>query len=235
MNFCLVPEIDFPLDGPSGLLPSLRQRILQSKHAVIAVAEGAGQHLFESGKDSCDASGNKHYQDIGAHLRDTICDYFRGEQIPISLKYIDPSYLIRSVPANTADRILSDQMARYAVHSAMAGNTDVLIGLWNNVFVHVPICTAIRAKRRMEVTGELWTNVLLTTGQPRWPAVAGFEPAPGTKIAQPASRPGEAKAAPQDKTPAVARKARVDGAQPQANASNGALSKSMSQVKAAKQ
>ena len=90
--------------------------------------------------------------------------------MPIALKYIDPSYLIRSVPANTADRLLSDQMARYAVHSAMAGNTDVLIGMWNNVFVHVPICTAIRDKKRMELTGEWWTNVLLTTGQPRWPA-----------------------------------------------------------------
>jgi 6-phosphofructokinase 1 len=90
--------------------------------------------------------------------------------VPIALKYIDPSYLIRSVPANTADQLLSDQMARYAVHGAMAGNTDVLIGMWNNVFVHVPICAAIREKKRMELTSEWWTQVLLTTGQPRWPA-----------------------------------------------------------------
>jgi 6-phosphofructokinase 1 len=139
---------------------------------VIAVAEGAGQHLFAEKHGGSDASGNPQYQDIGICLREKIIEYFRAENIPISLKYIDPSYLIRSVPANSADRILSDQMARYAVHSAMAGNTDVLIGLWNNVFVHVPICTAIREKKRMEVTGELWTNVLLSTGQPRWPSVA---------------------------------------------------------------
>ena len=141
---------------------------------MIAVAEGAGQHLFAEQNGECDASGNRQYQDIGVFLRDKICKYFKQENVPIALKYIDPSYLIRSVPANTADRLLSDQMARYAVHSAMAGNTDVLIGMWNNVFVHVPICTAIREKKRMELTGELWTNVLLTTGQPRWPSVPGL-------------------------------------------------------------
>jgi 6-phosphofructokinase 1 len=86
----------------------------------------------------------------------------------ITLKYIDPSYLIRSVPANTADRLLSDQMARYGVHAAMAGNTDMLIGLWNNMFVHVPISTAIASKKQMELEGDLWTSVLLATGQPRW-------------------------------------------------------------------
>ena len=171
VNFCLVPEIAFPLEGPNGFLPALKQRILKSKHAVIAVAEGAGQHLFAAQNANCDASGNRQFQDVGVFLRDKITEYFRAENIPISLKYIDPSYLIRSVPANTADRLLSDQMARYAAHSAMAGNTDVLIGMWNNVFVHVPICTAIRTKKRMELTGELWTNVLLSTGQPRWPSI----------------------------------------------------------------
>jgi 6-phosphofructokinase 1 len=171
VNFCLVPEIAFPLDGPNGFLPALKEQVLKSQHAVIAVAEGAGQHLFAEQNGACDASGNRQFQDIGIFLRDKITEYFRKENVPISLKYIDPSYLIRSVPANTADRLLSDQMARYAVHSAMAGNTDVLIGMWNNVFVHVPICTAIRHKKRMELTGELWTNVLLSTGQPRWPSI----------------------------------------------------------------
>jgi 6-phosphofructokinase 1 len=169
VNFCLVPEIDFSLDGPNGFLPALKQRMLQRKHAVVAVAEGAGQHLFDQRTDACDASGNRRYHDIGLYLRDQISSYFHEEGVPIALRYMDPSYLIRSVPANTADRLLSDQMARYAVHSAMAGNTDVLIGMWNNRFVHVPICTAIAEKKRMELTGDLWTSVLLSTGQPRWP------------------------------------------------------------------
>ena len=198
VNFCLVPEIAFPIEGPNGFLPALKQRILKSKHAVIAVAEGAGQHLFASQNGNCDASGNKQFQDIGVFLRDKITEYFRAENIPISLKYIDPSYLIRSVPANTADRLLSDQMARYAAHSAMAGNTDVLIGMWNNVFVHVPICTAIRTKKRMELTGELWTNVLLSTGQPRWPSIPGlyagtpYEVVPPAQPAPPAELNGVA-------------------------------------------
>jgi 6-phosphofructokinase 1 len=169
VNFCLVPEIDFSLDGPNGFLPALKKRILERKHAVVAVAEGAGQHLFEAQTDTCDASGNRRHHDIGLYLREQIGSYFHDEGISIGLRYMDPSYLIRSVPANTADRLLSDQMARYAVHSAMAGNTDVLIGMWNNRFVHVPICTAIAEKKRMELTGDLWTSVLLSTGQPRWP------------------------------------------------------------------
>lgn len=112
------------------------------------------------------AAGDRHYGDIIIFLKDQICYYFREESIGLSLKYIDPSYLIRSVPANTADRLVSDQMARYVAQAAMAGNTEVLIGMVNNMFLHVPICTAIAEKERMEVTGDLWTNVLLSTGQP---------------------------------------------------------------------
>ncbi len=171
VNFCLVPEVEFALDGPHGLLPALKDRLTERKHAVIAVAEGAGQHLCGQNVNGQDQSGNRHYGDIGVHLKERIANYFREEGIEIALKYIDPSYMIRSVPANTADRLLSDQMARYGVHAAMAGNTDVLIGHWNNMFVHVPICTAIAKKKRMEVTGDLWTSVLLATGQPPWPGV----------------------------------------------------------------
>lgn len=171
VNFCLVPEAKFCLEGPQGLLPALKNRLLKRSHAVIAVAEGAGQHLCGANREK-DDSGNPRYGDIGLFLKDKICDYFRNEGVPVSLKYIDPSYLIRSVPANTADRLLSDQMARYGVHAAMAGNTDMLIGLWNNRFVHVPISTAIATKKQMELEGDLWTSVLLSTGQPRW---TGFE------------------------------------------------------------
>jgi 6-phosphofructokinase 1 len=152
------------------LLRALKDGLRDRKHAGVAVAEGAGQHLCGENVNGQDQSGNRHYGDIGVYLKEQICKYFREEGIDVSLKYIDPSYMIRSVPANTADRLLSDQMARYGVHAAMAGNTDVLIGHWNNLFVHVPICTAITKKKRMEVSGDLWTNVLLSTGQPPWPS-----------------------------------------------------------------
>ena len=177
VNFCLVPEIEFCLDGPNGLLPAPTPRLLEPQHALISVAEGAGQSLC-GGDDQrgTDASGNRAYGDVGLFLRSEINAYFKNEGMDVALKYIDPSYLIRSVPANTADRLLSDQMARYGVHAAMAGNTDMLIGMVNNMFVHVPICTAIAHKKRMEVTGDLWTNVLLATGQPPWPASQPNEP-----------------------------------------------------------
>jgi 6-phosphofructokinase 1 len=170
VNFCLVPEIAFTLEGPNGLLPALKKRLLKRRHVVIAVAEGAGQHLFDRCTDDRDASGNRRYEDIGVFLKAKIAEYLDAEGVSHAMKYIDPSYLIRSVPANTDDRILSDQMARYAVHAAMAGNTDLLIGRWNNQFVHVPIPMATATKKQMGLGGDLWRSVLLTTGQPRWPA-----------------------------------------------------------------
>jgi 6-phosphofructokinase 1 len=169
-NFVLVPEIDFPLHGPGSFLSALEQRVRQKGHAVVVVAEGAGQNLFAAEDEQFDASGNKLHRDIGVLVRDKINAYFQENHLPVSLKYFDPSYLIRSVPANCADRILANQMARNAVHAAMAGNTDVLIGLWNNAFVHVPICTAIREKKQIDTEADLWTSVLLATGQPRWSA-----------------------------------------------------------------
>jgi 6-phosphofructokinase 1 len=84
------------------------------------------------------------------------------------VKYIDPSYAIRSVPANAWDRILSDRMARMACHAAMAGKTNVLIGYHHNSFVHVPIRTAVAEPRHMDPASDLWNAVLGCTGQPRW-------------------------------------------------------------------
>jgi 6-phosphofructokinase 1 len=168
VDFVLIPEISFPLEGPGGFLPSLAKRLESNGHAVVALAEGAGQNLFDEESSACDASGNVKHHDIGLFLKQKICEYFAERNTPINLKYFDPSYLIRSIPANSADRILSDQMARYAVHAAMAGNTDMLIGMCNNQFIHVPIPVAIAQPKTVELEGDLWTSVLLTTGQPRW-------------------------------------------------------------------
>ena len=170
VNFCLVPEVRFPLEGPDGLLAALETRLKDRGHALIAVAEGAGQHLFSSDQDQHDDSGNSRPNDIGLFLKDRISSYLKSRQVPFAFKYIDPSYLIRSVPANMGDRLLTDQLARYAVHAAMAGKTDVLMGYWNNAFIHVPIATATTTQKRMEPEGHLWTSVMAATGQPRWPA-----------------------------------------------------------------
>ncbi|MHC4813409.1 MAG: ATP-dependent 6-phosphofructokinase [Planctomycetota bacterium] len=147
-NFVLVPEVPFLLEGERGLLQALERRLEVRGHAVIVTAEGAGQHLLEAGtEDQTDASGNVRHQDIG---------------------YIDPSYAIRSVPANAWDRILSDRMARMACHAAMAGKTNLLIGYHHNSFVHIPIRTAVATRRQLDPASDLWNAVLGCTGQPRW-------------------------------------------------------------------
>ncbi|MCU0960445.1 MAG: ATP-dependent 6-phosphofructokinase [Pirellulaceae bacterium] len=167
-NFVLVPEVPFPLDGDQGFLTALERRILKRAHALIVVAEGAGQHLFPDHSARKDASGNPIHEDIGVFLRERILAHFAGRGIPVTLKYLDPSYLIRAVPANAWDMFLSDQMARYAVHAAMSGRTDVLIGTWHSHFVHLPIRTVVGQKKYMNRDDMLWTGVLASTGQPRW-------------------------------------------------------------------
>lgn len=167
-NFVLVPEVPFPLEGEQGFLAALERRILHRAHALIVVAEGAGQHLFAERARPTDASGNPLHEDIGLFLRDRILEHFASRKIPVTLKYLDPSYLIRGVPANAWDMFLSDQMARYAVHAAMSGKTDVLIGTWHSHFVHLPIRTIVGQKKHLNRDDMLWTGVLATTGQPRW-------------------------------------------------------------------
>jgi 6-phosphofructokinase 1 len=167
VNFCLVPEVPFAMHGELGFLPVLRRRMLERHHAVVVVAEGAGQQLFQDLPEHRDASGNVRFQDIGVYLKQQIVDYFKEHGPRVDLKYIDPSYIIRSVPANCEDSILCDQFGRRGVHAAMAGKTDVLIGHMSGTFVHVPIPMAIGEKAHMSVEGELWTGVLASTGQPR--------------------------------------------------------------------
>ncbi len=167
-NFVLIPEVRFPLEGPGGFLDALQRRIAARQHAVIVVAEGAGQHLFACESGECDASGNRKLHDIGVFLRDKISQHFKAAGIAINMKYIDPSYIIRSVPANSDDNLLCDGMARHAVHAAMAGKTDVLIGLEHGQFLHIPICTAAVRKKHLSPESEFWLRVIESTGQPAW-------------------------------------------------------------------
>ncbi len=170
VNFCIIPEVPFELEGPGGFLEALKKRLNNRGHAVVVVAEGAGQNLFShSGlttiKPRTDASGNLKLKDIGQHMRDTIIDYFREQDIPVNVKYIDPSYNIRSVPAIPVDSVFCGQLARHAVHAAMTGRTEMLIGNWKQTFVHVPIQTAISKRKKVNPKGGMWRGVLETTGQ----------------------------------------------------------------------
>lgn len=166
VNFVLIPELSFELDGPYGLFNAVEQRLRDRGHAVIVVAEGAGQHLFERDAGGTDQSGNRRYHDIGPYLKARIADYFANKGAPVDLKYIDPSYIIRSAPANCDDSLLCDRLARNAAHAAMSGRTDVLICYENSHFVHVPISLAVTAKKHLDLEGPMWAAVLAATGQP---------------------------------------------------------------------
>ncbi len=166
VNFCLIPEVPFDLEPPNGLLAHLEKRVLDRGHAVIAIAEGAGQNFFTNQPQIQDASGNVKQHDIGFFLRDRIVSHFANRGLTANVKYIDPSYIIRSVPANCDDSQVCDRFARVAVHAALAGKTDLLIGLWHGMLVHVPISLSSTRKKRISPKSNLWLSVLQATGQP---------------------------------------------------------------------
>ncbi|MFP4473905.1 MAG: ATP-dependent 6-phosphofructokinase [Candidatus Omnitrophota bacterium] len=162
INFCLIPEVDFELEGENGLLARLERRLERRRHAVIVTAEGAGQHLME-GEERTDPSGNRILKDIGFFLQQKIKDHFRGKETPITLKYIDPSYMIRSCAANAQDSTFCIMLGQKAVHAAMAGKTDIFVGYWNHHFVHVPFKVSAGKRKKIDPCGEYWQTVLSIT------------------------------------------------------------------------
>jgi len=164
-NFVLIPEVDFDLEGPNGLLAALEKRLTSRGHAVIVAAEGAGQKFFKEGIEERDASGNILLKDIGVFLKNAIIEHFKSKNIAISIKYIDPSYMIRSLSANANDSVFCGFLGRNAVHAGMAGKTKLLIGRWNSHFVHVPMESSAGRRKHISPDGELWSAVLAATGQ----------------------------------------------------------------------
>ena len=170
VNFCLVPEVPFTLDGEGGLLDILGQRLEDRHHAMIAVAEGSGQDLID-GVETRDASGNIKLRDVGVFLRQRIREHFAARDLPVDVKYIDPSYIIRSQPANALDSSFCLMLGQHAVHAGMAGRTDMMVGFWNHRFIHVPLSLVADRHKQLEPHGEIWQRVLGTTGQP--PSMVG--------------------------------------------------------------
>jgi 6-phosphofructokinase 1 len=165
VNFVLVPEVPFALDGPCGLLMHLKERLARRKHAVIVIAEGAGQDLLPQSSTK-DASGNTVLADIGLFVKGKIATFFKEREIEVNIRYIDPSYIIRSTPAEPSDSIYCTRLGNYAVHAAMAGKTKMLVSLINNTFVHVPIALAVGKRNTIDPEGPLWRDVIQATGQP---------------------------------------------------------------------
>jgi len=164
VNFVLIPEVDFDLEGPNGFFAALKRRLVARKHAVVVVAEGAGQKYLHA--EGTDASGNKKLADIGPYLRDKIVEFFKAEGMEINMRYIDPSYTIRSAPAEPNDSLYCARLGANAVHAAMTGRTKMIVSLWSNKFVHVPIKMATARRNYVNPEGSLWRDVIEATRQP---------------------------------------------------------------------
>ena len=163
VNFCLVPEVPF---GQETFLKALKERLERRNHAVIVVAEGAGQDLLQ-GTGEKDASGNIRLSDIGFFLRDQIRAFFNRLGIAINLRYFDPSYTIRSQPANARDSAYCLLLGHNAVHAGMTGRTEMVVSFWRGEFTHLPIPMAVSERKKIDPDGLLWSSVLASTGQPK--------------------------------------------------------------------
>ncbi len=166
VNFVLIPEVPFRLEGESGFLASLEKRVVHRGHALIAVAEGAGQELLGNTGDERDTSGNVRLRDIGLFLSAKIEEWFKARRIPFVMRYFDPSYIVRSSPDNAEDTILCDRFARYAAHAGIAGKTGLVIGFLHDHFIHVPIELLANQQKRLDPDSPVWRAVLAATGQP---------------------------------------------------------------------
>ncbi len=162
VNFCLVPEVPFSLEG---FLQTLERRLQERHHALIVVAEGAAQDLLLADPNAKDASGNVKLKDVGNFLKDEISSYFKHKQIEFTVKYIDPSYIIRSVPANAMDSEYCLALGQHAVYAGMSGRANMMVGYWNQHFTHVPLALATQNRKKLEPSSDLWQRVLSCTGQ----------------------------------------------------------------------
>jgi 6-phosphofructokinase 1 len=165
VNYCLIPEENFTLgdDGPRDLVKNLFERLALRKHAVIIVAEGAGQYLFESGEEIKDKSGNILHRNIGLYLKAQLQKFAKKRNAELNIKYFDPSYMIRSLPAYGTDAVFCLMLAQNAVHAAMSGRTDMVVGHWHDHFTHVPIPLATKERKKINPSGPLWRSVKAIT------------------------------------------------------------------------
>lgn len=164
-DFVLIPEVDFALEGENGLLALLSRRVKERGSAVIVLAEGAGQGLLPA-DDRTDASGNAILGDIAGFLRDQIGKHFAEQAQPLTMRYFNPGYAIRSVPADASDSVYCARLAQTAVHAAMAGRTDMVVGRRRHRFVNVPIPFVTARSHNVSPDGDLWLSVLESTAQP---------------------------------------------------------------------
>jgi len=170
VDCCLIPESPFYLEGPGGLFDYMDKRLKENGHFVIVIAEGAGQELLSeclSAMDQQDASGNKVLQDVGLWISQKIKDHFtKHKKMEISLKYIDPTYMIRAIPSNASDNVYCTLLAHSAIHGAMAGYTGFTVGPINGRHAYIPFDRVTERQKKIVITDRVWARVLSSTNQP---------------------------------------------------------------------
>jgi 6-phosphofructokinase 1 len=166
VDFCMIPEMEFRMTGEGGFLDLVEKRLTKKKYCVIVVAEGAGQeYVSDPEKLQYDESGNVKLGDIGLFIKNKIGSYLKAKGVHHSIKYIDPSYIIRSCPPTPNDSIFCSQLAQMAVHAGMTGRTGMVVGYLNGQFTHIPMELATSKRKKIDINGPLWLSVLEETGQ----------------------------------------------------------------------
>ncbi|CAH9064828.1 unnamed protein product [Cuscuta epithymum] len=170
VDCCLIPESPFYLEGSGGLLEFVVKRLKENGHMVLVVAEGAGQELIaeetSNSKTGKDASGNKLLRDVGLWLSQKIKDHAKQQNFPITLKYIDPTYMIRAIPSNASDNVYCSLLSQSAVHGAMAGYTGFTCGLVNGHQTYIPFNRITEQQNHVVITDRMWARLLSSTNQP---------------------------------------------------------------------
>ena len=187
-DLCLVPEVDFYLDGPGGVVDHLEERLLKNGKAVVVVAEGAGQNLIaeemeEKSAKLKDASGNVLLDDIGPwltkKLETKLNEKLEGKTKygdKVYPKYVSPSYMVRGVPPNTADNVYCTKLAHNAVHGAFAGFTAFVVGSVNTRDCFVPSRVLVNKRNIIDTKHQsLWEYVVFDTGQPSFQSEEDME------------------------------------------------------------
>jgi len=175
VDICLIPEMNISLPK---LLDHIRDVMQRKKHMVIVVAEGCGDTIISS-EGGTDAGGNKVLADVGPYLKDQITSHFKQQKIPVAIKYIDPTYMIRAVPANAFDSIYCAVLAQMAVHSAMAGYTGITVGKVDERFVALPIHSIVgKGAKKVFLSGFTYQRLVAMTRQPSFDPEEGLQASP---------------------------------------------------------
>lgn len=171
VDCCLIPENNFYLEGKGGLFEFLEDKLKQNGHAVVVVAEGAGQDIIpitDAQKEERDESGNPVFLDVGVWLKSELKKWWERDHPGelFTVKYVDPTYMIRAVPANATDNLYCTLLAHSAIHGVMAGYTGFVAGPINGIYAYIPLKEVAEAKNPVNIKDHKWAWVRSVNNQP---------------------------------------------------------------------